>query len=251
MTSSASSPEEAQAKAPKAPKAPNTPNTPQAPYQAVLGQKNITSRPLEYYQPIYQGLQPAAISERTGLEFDTAAAAFVFTLAGLDYQATWPNFTMASRGKHPDGSDYERILMLRYLCEGQLAPATGKELHYRDMQMANFYEQNFNGRVIRRLVGSFAQDLDGLSAVLDGNAGFKAQPLPAAEAKCDLAYRLEVLDGLPVSLRLWRADEEFAAAAQLLFDESLRLAFSAEDLSVVGGILVDHLLYLRRLAQAE
>jgi len=219
-----------------------------APYQVVPGQKNITSQPLEHYQAIYQGLQPAAISERTGLQFDAAASAFVFTLAGLGYQSAWPIFTMSGQGGHPDGSDYERILMLRYLCEGQLAPATGRELHYRDMQMANFYEQNFNGRVIRRLVGSFSQDLDGLCTILEKNSGFKAQPLNAAEAKCDLAYRLEILDGLPVSLRFWRADEEFAAAAQLLFDESLRLAFSAEDLSVVGGILVDHLLYLKQLA---
>ncbi|MCL1880286.1 MAG: DUF3786 domain-containing protein [Actinomycetia bacterium] len=212
-------------------------------YNLVPGQQNLTTNALKYYLPIYQSLDPLVMSERTNLRYDSDSREFCFTLAGFGYRASWPDFTMTSIGGHPDGNDYERILVIRYLCEGQFAPATGKEWHYRDMPSANTYEQCFNGRVSRRLIKGFSKDLESLRAIMEGNNGFQGELL---DDNCDLGYRFDLLDGLPVSLRFWREDDEFPASVVLLFDSSLQFAFSAEDLAVAGGILVDHLMYCRK-----
>lgn len=219
----------------------NSTNGTQHMESTVPDQKNRTSTALKHYQAIYQDLDPLEIAKRCNMDYNVETREFSFTLAGLAYQASWPDFTMPSKGTHPDGNDYERILMLRYLCEGQFTPATGRELHYREIPGAAVYERNFIGRVNMRLLKAFAQDLDSLQAIMEDDSSFIAHPLP----KCDLGYRFDLLDGLPMSLRFWCGDDELPDSVVVLFDSSLQFAFSAEDFAVAGGILADHLLFLR------
>jgi len=210
--------------------------------------KNLTRQALTQYSERFRGLDPQAIAARTGLLYDTEEHSFSFCLAGFDYRASWPDFQMQSIGQYPGASDYERILMLRYFCEGRFIPATGKEINYREIPDARIYEAVFDKRVNQRLLHEFARDPDTLKHLLEKNAGFQAEPL----GKCDFGYRFMLLDGLPVSLRFWWADEEFPASASLVFDESFRFAFGAEDLAIAGGILVEHLIWLRgQLSGAE
>jgi len=205
------------------------------------GPNTLTGEALAHYQAIYGGLDPAAIAARTALPFDQAAGTFSFCLAGFAYRASWPDFNMQPAGDWPAPNDYERILMLRYLSEGTFIPATGEELNYRDMPQASVYERQFQGRVCQRLLREFGNNLDKLRSVFEQHAPFAASPLP----KCDLGFRFNLLDGLEMSLRFWRGDEEFEPSVLVLFDKSLQFAFSAEDLAVAGGILIDHLRYLR------
>jgi hypothetical protein len=63
--------------------------------------------------------------------------------------------------------------------------------------------------------------------------------------KGDAGYRFEFLNGLFVSILLWGADDEFPPSAQILFDDNFVFAFTAEDIAVVGEVIIEGLKSLR------
>ena len=57
----------------------------------------------------------------------------------------------------------------------------------------------------------------------------------------DAAFDIEVVDGYTVRLQLWAGDEEFPPSAQILFTDNFPNAFTAEDMAVVGDIVLDEM----------
>ena len=48
---------------------------------------------------------------------------------------------------------------------------------------------------------------------------------------------LEVTEGVPILISLWRADEEFAANANIFFDRSINKIFCTEDIVVLAEMV--------------
>ena len=113
-----------------------------------------------------------------------------------------------------------------------MAPAKGQLLAYTDMPWGNVYAQQFRGRCILRMAGTYGSNLPGFEAAAASVAG-----VPAASG--DRSFDLPFLPGLTVRLILWEGDEEFPAQAQILFSDNFSSAFSAEDIAVVGDVLLN------------
>jgi hypothetical protein len=129
------------------------------------------------------------------------------------------------------------ILILRYLCEGKYSGETGRRLSYNEVPWGPVYYRNFDGRCLKRLAYGFGKDIARFKAIIEGAPGLKAEKLPQGDA----GYRLEFLSGLYISLILYAEDDEFPPSAQILFDDNFVSAFTAEDLAVVGEVLIDKL----------
>ncbi|MDR1816167.1 MAG: DUF3786 domain-containing protein [Clostridiales Family XIII bacterium] len=197
----------------------------------------MTETPLRHYMGLYRGSDPAEISARTGVAWDAGRSAFSLRLMGAAYEIGFPEF---SRGVL--GNAYEEILIIRYLLEGRYVRGTGRQLAYAEMPWGPVYMKNFGGRVLERLVGTFGRDPSRLTRAVTQASGLRHE---AADG-CDVGYRMEFLGsgeqmGLWLSVLLWEGDEEFPASAQVLFDEGFRYAFSAEDIAVVGDVLISRL----------
>ncbi|MDR2487460.1 MAG: DUF3786 domain-containing protein [Clostridiales Family XIII bacterium] len=204
--------------------------------------------PLEYYQSIYEGLDPGGIAARTGLSWDGAAGRFSLTFVANRLTIAWPHFALYEEDGSERHSPYETVLLAHYLCEGVFVPATGREIAYKELPWGDVYERNFQGRAIGRYAWEFGRDIPSFCAVMEGTPALGAQPLE----KCDAGYRFFLMDGLPMSIRLWEGDEEFPTAAQILFDENFRFAFTAEDVAGACDALLYRLRDLRkRLAAAQ
>ena len=54
----------------------------------------------------------------------------------------------------------------------------------------------------------------------------------------DSAWQVEILPGYEVRLFIWEGDDEFPPNAQILFSDNFPRAFSAEDRTVVGDLLI-------------
>jgi hypothetical protein len=54
----------------------------------------------------------------------------------------------------------------------------------------------------------------------------------------DASYDLMFMGGVICRLILWAPDEEFPPSAQFLFSDNTPAAFNAEDLAVVGDIVI-------------
>jgi len=203
---------------------------------------NQTGKPLEHYQSIYQDLDPQEIAQRCNLEFNSATAAFSLRILGTEYRALHPEFTLLDNDGNETADPYEKILFIRFLCEGKLFPSQGKKLSYNEIPWGQVYYRNFEGRCLKRCAFTFGRDVSAFVKMIEYNPQLRAE----AQKTGDASYRLEFTNNLFITVTLWQGDDEFPPSAQILFDDNFVFAFTAEDLAVVGDILINRLKQLRR-----
>ena len=63
------------------------------------------------------------------------------------------------------------------------------------------------------------------------------KPLPTG----DIAYAIEVFDGLPLAVQLWLGDEEFPARLRYLWDENALMYLKYETMYFAKGLLLERL----------
>ena len=63
------------------------------------------------------------------------------------------------------------------------------------------------------------------------------KPLPTG----DIAYSIEVFDGLPLAVQLWLGDEEFPARLRYLWDENALMYLKYETMYFAKGLLLERL----------
>jgi hypothetical protein len=199
-----------------------------------------TEEPMRHYMAIYQNLDPQEIAQRCNLGFD--GTAFSLRILGTEYRVPHPEFALLDVDGKETANAYEKILVIRYLCEGKLFPSQGKQLSYNEFPWGAVYYRNFEGRCLKRCAFAFGRDISRFVSMIGQNPQLCAAPLDMGDA----AYRLEFISGLYVTMILWQEDDEFPPSAQILFDDNWVFAFTAEDLAVVGEVLVDRLKKLMR-----
>ena len=64
---------------------------------------------------------------------------------------------------------------------------------------------------------------------------FNGVPFPQG----DIAYTLEVFDGLPLTLQLWFGDEDFPAGLKFLWDENATMYLKYETMHFAKGMLLE------------
>jgi hypothetical protein len=198
---------------------------------------------------IYQELDPNEIAQRCNVDFNSETSSFNFRILGTEYRVPHPAFALLDSFGKESANPYEHILLLRYLCEGKYFPSGGKRLSYNEFPWGAVYYRNFEGRCLKRCANAFGRDIPAFVKMLEKNPQLHAVPISSGNAFSEstafaegtASYRLEIINGLYVTMILWQADEEFPPSAQILFDDNFVFAFTAEDLAVVGDILVEHL----------
>jgi hypothetical protein len=202
-------------------------------------------RSLDHFREIYRTLESAEIAERCALPFIGEESAFALRVMGTEYRVPFPNFELLPPPGFSPPLSYEKVLFIRYLCYGKYAEAGGGQLSYREIPWGDLYYHNFERRCIRRFAYTFGNDLERFRRIMEGSAGLRAQRLDKGEADnrplSHAAYRFEFCTGLFMSVLLWAADDEFPPSAQILFDDNIPAAFTAEDLAVACGTAADHL----------
>lgn len=192
--------------------------------------------PLEHYIGLFAGLDPVEAAERCGVKYDSERQAFGVRLLYVDYEVTWPSFSI--RSDNPDGLALKnlpaQILIIRYLLEGKASTGSGAFLTYREMPWGEVYLKPFTGRCINRAAFTFGTRLEAFRAA--------AEKTPAIPLKNgDAAFQLEIMPGYEVRIIVWEGDDEFPPNAQILFSDNFPQAFSAEDRTVVGDLFITDL----------
>lgn len=127
------------------------------------------------------------------------------------------------------------ILTLHYLNNADGRQPTGTLKHFREFKDGHFYEPAFNRRTKDILVSVFGNNP---AAMIAAGERLKGRILDTGDA----ALKLDYFPYLPITCILWKGDEEFPPEASVLFDESVDLYFSAEDMAVAGQMAVLELL---------
>lgn len=198
------------------------------------GKNNKERIPYEHFKSIFAKTDPNLISERCNLTFDNDSNAFLIHLMGEPYSIHHPSAEIRDANGGLLEAMNASILLLRYLSEGSYAKPTGKLLTYRDIPWGEVYYPNFQGRCIIRLSRTFGNRIDVFEKAMEK---IEAQKIDMG----DSAYKFAFIDNLYVYFILWGGDDEFPASAQILFDDNIPLAFTAEDIAVVGDVSIGKL----------
>jgi hypothetical protein len=194
--------------------------------------KQQTEVPLEHYIAVYKETDPQEIANRTGLTYDADSQSFAVRLLGTEYTISHPDYSGVDASGTPINQPYIEILLMRYLCEGNYVPASGKLAAYEELPWGTVYIKQFKGRVIGRLERDFGSDVEVFKKTVESVPGLNFKPFD----KGDAGYSFEFINNIWITVMLWEGDDEFPPSAQVLFDESIKHAFNAEDLAVVGDI---------------
>jgi len=192
---------------------------------------NKTGVPTEHYRSVFAAANPEEMSTRSGVAY--ADGKFSLTLMSRPVSVSWPGMEVVFEDSGETAAANTRILLARLIMEGTvLQPAGGAMLAYTDMPWGNVYAQQFRGRCILRLAGTYGASLPKFCEGCEALGGIRVQG-------GDAAYDIPFVNGLTVRLILWEGDDEFPAAAQILFSDNFSAAFSAEDNAVVGDVLLN------------
>jgi hypothetical protein len=152
----------------------------------------------------------------------------------------------------PDGFDFsdsvepekevpiqEQVLVLHYLQAPEAPRPSGNWVSYREIPGASFYNSAFIKRAIDPLKKVFGQDPDAFQRAAGRMAGRPIEP-------GDAGYEFDVFPRVPLQIILYLGDDEFPAEANILFDPSVELILSAEDIAWMAGMQVYRMIALSR-----
>ncbi|HTZ10965.1 MAG TPA: DUF3786 domain-containing protein [Candidatus Margulisiibacteriota bacterium] len=132
--------------------------------------------------------------------------------------------------------DFTAIILLHYLAQKikGLPQLTGAWLDFKELSAIEGYQQAFRQRVIERIIRKYGSHPEGLYSVLERLSGEKSE-------EADVSIVLNVLEGVPALIELWKADDEFGAEANILFDKSITGVFCTEDIVVLSESIARYL----------
>ena len=125
----------------------------------------------------------------------------------------------------------DKILILHYFTGAKGTPPTGKSIAYKQLQGGVSYFPAFSQRVIGPLVKNFGRGPDLLRKA--------AAKLGGCEADYgDLSVTINAFDQVPITLVLWKGDEEVAPNGNILFDANISDYLPTEDVAVLSETIV-------------
>jgi len=189
----------------------------------------------EHHLNKYGEVSPAEASERTGLKFDKEQSRFTIDVLGHRIYANFPTFKLYPENESNCPKtlcDFQmQVLTIRVLTEGVGTPLTGNFKAYRELPWGDVYDHNFTGRCIKRFAYGFGFKPDVFAKAAEKLSGLKV-------VAGDTAYEFDFMGNIKCRFILWKPDEEFPPSAQILFSDNAVLIYNAEDLAVVGDIII-------------
>ena len=195
-------------------------------------QNNKEMVPFEHYVALYGKLDPAEAAARCGVRFDHEKKCFQMRLLDADYELSYPEFAISGP---EDGFALRNLpaqmLLIRFLLEGRASKSSGAFLTYREMPWGEVYIKPFTGRCLTRAAFTFGTRLAAFRRAMENT---RAIPIKNGDA----GYQIEVMPGYEIRLIVWEGDDEFPPNAQILFSDNFPQAFSAEDRTVTGDLVI-------------
>jgi hypothetical protein len=179
---------------------------------------------------------PNEIAERAGCAYDPESRAFEVRVYGKLFAASFPDLAVHElAADHHLGQLWVRVLLAHYLRTADGAPLAGRWIALRELPGGLMYGVAFQGYSGGELARWLGPDFAQLRAV--------APPLGAKPLTYgDYSFRLDVLPRVPIAIVCNVGDDEFPAAAQLLFDAAAAHYLPTDALATLGGRLARLLL---------
>ncbi|MFC1914411.1 DUF3786 domain-containing protein [Chloroflexota bacterium] len=120
----------------------------------------------------------------------------------------------------------DKLLILHYFTQAKGTPLSHKKITYKELPEGISYYPTFSKRAIEPLVSFFGSEPHRLLDIAGNFGGYQAD-------YGDTSVTINAFNRIPVTLILWKGDEEFAPEGTIMFDSTITDYLPTEDITVL------------------
>lgn len=186
---------------------------------------------------------PPLVAHRSGTTYRPRVAGaggvetgeFILSFWDEDYIVAWPHGSVHKVDSRQPPPITTQILLLHYLIKADGIPLANRWVAFRELPDGLVYDSAFQGRSGDRVAARFGRDKERFIQAGRALGGVRL-------GYGDASFMFRLLPRLPVAVILHLADDEFPAAASVLFDATAEHYLEIEDLAVLGGMVASRLI---------
>jgi len=133
----------------------------------------------------------------------------------------------------------DKILILHYFILAKGTALTNNLISFKELPEGTNYYPTFHQRAIKPLIKRFGNEPEKLLSVAQMLGG-------CAASYGDVSVTIDAFPKVPITLVLWRGDEEFLPEGNILFDSTISHYLPVEDIIVVCEIITWRLVKAER-----
>ncbi|UCG69408.1 MAG: DUF3786 domain-containing protein [Thermoplasmata archaeon] len=173
------------------------------------------------------------VAKMANVPWDSEKGEFRLIFLGIEYRISLSNRTVQEQNGQ-DVYPFLAVLLLHYLVNVKDIGPQGKLISFRELEGGDVYYSAFCARAINPITESFGAEPDALKEV--------GERIGAEQGDLgDISIIIDVFPKIPVTIILWKGDDEVPASSNMLFDSSIREHLPTEDVAVIGGFVASML----------
>jgi len=133
----------------------------------------------------------------------------------------------------------DKILILHYFTRARGTPLSGKMITYKELQEGINYYPTFFKRAIDPIINNFKDEPQKLLDAARTLGGHKSD-------FGDIAVTIDAFPLVPVTIVLWRGDNEFPSEGNILFDSTIPDYLPTEDITILCEVIAWKLVRLQK-----
>jgi hypothetical protein len=168
--------------------------------------------------------------KKSGARFLPAEKTVVIDYLNRFYRISVPGGDVSSISSNEPVPLRDKILILHYFTRASGIPLSGNSITYKELQEGINYYPTFFKRAIEPIITNFKDEPQQLLDAAATLGGHKA-------AYGDVAVSIDAFPRVPITLVLWRGDNEFPPNGSIMFDSTIINYLPTEDITILCEIL--------------
>ena len=181
---------------------------------------------------------------QSGAQYLASQKAIGLGYINQSYLITLPDVEISMMNKEREVPLRDKILILHYLIMAKGTPLSNKVITFKELPEGTNYFPTFYQRSIKPLIDNFSNEPERLldtARILDGHeADFG-----------DTAVTINAFSRVPITLVLWKSDDEFPPEGNILFDSTISDYLPVEDITVLCETITRRLVKLLKAGGNE
>lgn len=142
------------------------------------------------------------------------------------YQITLPDVSISIPNSSEKVELRDKILLLHYITQARGTPLSNHKIAFKELKEGANYFPTYYQRAIKPLIDFFGRSPETLEEVAKEIGSYRAN-------HGDVAVTIPAFSRVPITLVIWKGDDEFLPDANILFDSTIMDYLSAEDIIIL------------------
>ncbi len=168
---------------------------------------------------------------KSDAQYIDSQKAIIIGYLNQSYLITLPDVEISLTDREEKVPIRDKILILHYFNMAKGTPLTNRVITYKELPEGANYFPTFYQRAIKPLVTYFGNEPHRLLDIARTLGGHEA-------GYGDAAVTINAFSRVPITLVLWKGDEEFAPEGNIMFDSTIADYLPAEDIIVLCQTIV-------------